>query len=613
MRRIMSVSLSLALALSIAASTAVTSYAAGDSLNNVVSLMSEGEAQGGSESGETNKPPVLPACNLKDTTYSSNIVSISLSETVGLKLEYALIDIGSSLTDSSWTAIGYNTLSVTNEGSYYFYYRVTDETTGLTTTSNRYTIYLDRTAPSSPTIDWEVNEDDQCVYVGFRTVSDNGSPIEHIYYKIDGNGSWKEYREPFKLTTEGEYEIEAYQVDACGNESSIARRWVEVDYADFLALPKVEANKKSPVNDSITFKLKNYNSNFDYYYKFTTPDSKGGNIEWKKLSRNTSMTISDEGEWDLRILVEYGKDSVTGKVATAVIDKVRPEVYEGDIDVKNNSRYVTISIGAYDQVSGDDLEYSFDAGNTWQSSDSKTFRSEDLMRVGDIQVRDEAGNISYLPYGFTVYKDGNNYRAESNRQYYTQKNIEFDEYARKNGYVAGIGNNLFSPDSHITRAQLATMIYRVVDFKGSPTQTPNYRDVDESHWAYSYIMAVQAYDIIDTSSSKFEPEKEVTRAEMAYAINQILDLEFIDENYNTFRDTAGNKYEDEIVRASAVGIMGGYGDGIFGPNDSLTRAQVVTVFNRLIDMYDTADSNGKTYTDVPVTHWAYENIFKASI
>ena len=179
--------------------------------------------------------------------------------------------------------------------------------------------------------------------------------------------------------------------------------------------------------------------------------------------------------------------------------------------------------------------------------------------------------------------------------------------------MAGIGNNLFSPDSRITRAQLATMIYRVVDFKGSPTQTPNYRDVDESHWAYSYIMAVQAYDIIDTSSSKFEPEKEVTRAEMAYAINQILDLEFIDENYNTFRDTAGNKYEDEIARASAVGIMGGYGDGIFGPNDSLTRAQVVTVFNRLIDMYDTADSNGKTYTDVPVTHWAYENIFKASI
>ena len=174
MRRIISVSLSLALALSIAASTAVTSYAAGDSLNNVVSLMSEGEAQGSSESGETNKPPVLPACNLKDTTYSSNIVSISLSETVGLKLEYALIDIGSSLTDSSWTAIGYNTLSVTNEGSYYFYYRVTDETTGLTTTSNRYTIYLDRTAPTSPTIDWEVNEDDQCVYVGFRTVSDDG-------------------------------------------------------------------------------------------------------------------------------------------------------------------------------------------------------------------------------------------------------------------------------------------------------------------------------------------------------------------------------------------------------------------------------------------------------
>ena len=56
------------------------------------------------------------------------------------------------------------------------------------------------------------------------------------------------------------------------------------------------------------------------------------------------MTISDEGEWDLRILVEYGKDSVTGKVATAVIDKVRPEVYEGDIDVKKNSRYVTLSL-----------------------------------------------------------------------------------------------------------------------------------------------------------------------------------------------------------------------------------------------------------------------------
>lgn len=607
MKRIICSTLSLAMLLA--------SLATGTALASSIS-----SGDGGSSSPNTPvvtpevpKAPSLPSCSLRDTTYSTGQVNITIGSTTDLKLEYVLKNIDSSVQESDWKTADSNEIQIRNEGSYQFYYRVTDEETNLTSVSKQYTIYFDRTSPKAPTFDYENNTNDQCVYVTIKPKYDAGSPIESVYYKINGNSRWYEYKSPIELTTEGEYLIEAYAVDACGNTGPTSKYTVEVDYANLIGIPSVTKTGTSPSNSQISYKIDNYKSHYTYYYQFVKHGAKVNSSNWVEMSRNTAMSISDHGEWDLYIKVEYEKDSVSGKVATCIIDKKAPSISKVSCEKSNNnSTAVNVVIEAEDEFTSK-LKYSFDNGKNWQSSNSKTFRSETVLQVCDIQVKDEVGNIAYLTHGINIYKQDNKYYGEVCYTYRTAENFEFNQYARENGYVVGIGNDKFMPDRQITRAELATMLYRVLDLPKTGGSEVSYRDVDKSFWAYEYINEIQRFGLIDCSSRTFEPNKIVTRQEAAYAISQILDLK--DKNFtaNNFTDSINSKYVESVNAVNELGLMVGYGNGIFGATDALTRAQVVTILNKLIDISSTAITNGKTYTDVPTSHWAYSSIAEASI
>lgn len=572
----------------------------------------------GSENTDTPEPaptpvaPTLPSCSLSKKTLTTEAIDIEIEDAGSLKLEYALVSVDSRLSNSSWKTLSGNTVSVTKSGSYDFYYRVTDEDTGLSTTSSKYTIYYDTKAPKAPTINSEKSASDQCVYVTLSVSDDDGSPIEGVWYRID-KGSWKAYRGSIDLDYEGEFDIEAYCIDECGNESSVSKKTIKVSFKDLIALPSVRRLDSSPSADSIRYRLSDYNSIYDYEYKFTSKGSKSGNNDWERCTGSTYMEIDEPGNWDLYIKVEYDGKSINGKVASCVIDRTPPEVYEvTKSNSGSSSKTITLSVDAKDEVSGRELKYSFDNGDHWQSGKTKTFKESTTLKIGDIQVKDECGNIAYAPYAYQIDIGSSTASYKRIQAYYTKDKMNIDSTAVNIGYVTGIGDGKFAPDNKIRRCELATILNRVIDFSGNSTAVIRYSDVDTSNWAYQSIINVQRYDLIKTEDAFFYPNKEVTRGELAHALCQFIDLDGVNPGECKLTDISKSEFESDIIKIYTTGLMEGYGNNKFGPNDILTRAQVVAVINRIINISDSAAQYGKQFTDVPKTHWAYEDILRAS-
>lgn len=556
--------------------------------------------------------PTLPSCSLDRKTLTTEAIDIEIGGTGSLNLEYALVSVDSRLSNSNWKSTNSNIITVSKTGSYDFYYRVTDTDSGLTTTSNKYTIYFDTKAPRAPVISTEKSASDQCIYVEIEVKEDDGSPIKETWYRID-KGNWKEYRGRIALDDEDTFDIETYCIDECGNESSITKKSVSVSFKDLIALPTVRKLDSSPSADSIRFRLSDYNSIYDYEYKFTSKGSKSGNNDWERCTGSTYMEIDEPGDWDLYIKVEYDNKTINGKVASCVIDRTPPEVYEvTKSNTGSSSKSITLSVDAKDAVSGKELRYSFDNGSHWQSGKTKTFKESTTLKIGDIQVKDECGNIAYAPYAYQIDIGSSNASYKRIQAYYTKDKMNIDSTAVNVGYVSGIGNGLFAPDNKIKRSELATILNRVIDFSGNSTAVIRYSDVDTSNWAYQSIINVQRYDLIKTEDAFFYPNKEVTRGELAHALCQFIDLDGVNPGECSLSDIAKSEFKDDIVKIYTTGLMEGYGNNKFGPNDILTRAQVVAVINRIINISDSAAQYGKQFTDVPQSHWAYNDILKAS-
>ena len=115
----------------------------------------------------------------------------------------------------------------------------------------------------------------------------------------------------------------------------------------------------------------------------------------------------------------------------------------------------------------------------------------------------------------------------------------------------------------------------------------------------------------------FKPNKSITRAEFAViASKYIKDPKATDE---TFSDVPMNHWaKDAIVKVKAEGLISGYPDGTFKPDAPITRAEAVSIVNRMFDRV--ADGEFvrehrfeiKSFKDLVENHWAYYKIFEAT-
>lgn len=176
-------------------------------------------------------------------------------------------------------------------------------------------------------------------------------------------------------------------------------------------------------------------------------------------------------------------------------------------------------------------------------------------------------------------------------------------------YIQGYTDGSFGPERSITRAEMATILTRVSD-KAEKQADKVYTDVSMDHWASDAIANVTKAGLMQGyPDGSFQPERTMTRAEMAKIV--ALMLTTTPSANGSFSDISGHWAQSAIELAKAAGILNGYKDGTFRPDQSLTRAETVAMISKLLGRAPLSDA-APTWSDVPQDHWAYGYIQEAS-
>ena len=240
--------------------------------------------------------------------------------------------------------------------------------------------------------------------------------------------------------------------------------------------------------------------------------------------------------------------------------------------VTANRRYaergdtVTITVKPDDGFKLDDLTVTDKNGNELKLTDKGNGKYTFTMPAGKVTV-----SATFAPE-----KTAADYFADvPANSYYADAVL----WAAKNGITGGIGNGLFGPNQPCTRAQIVTFLWRAAG-SPEPKSMSSFSDVSaDSYYAKAVAWAVENGITTGTGDGKFSPDATCTRAQsvtfLFRAIGKLVDskAEFSDVLTDSY-------YANAVAWAVENGVTNGIGDGLFGPDNSCTRAQIVTFLFR---------------------------------
>lgn len=185
-----------------------------------------------------------------------------------------------------------------------------------------------------------------------------------------------------------------------------------------------------------------------------------------------------------------------------------------------------------------------------------------------------------------------------------------------NGYEED-GIWLFKPDNTITRAEVATILSVLNKDFDEDVQYPNtFADVGKNIWYANYVnFAVEKGYISGYEDNTCRPDNMITRAEFAAILARYIDISPI-EGEDKFSDI-GHLYwcRQQLNALADMGIISGYDSGIFLPDNHITRAEAVTMFNRALGREMTEEILTRItcpFDDITSSHWAYNDVLLAS-
>ena len=188
-----------------------------------------------------------------------------------------------------------------------------------------------------------------------------------------------------------------------------------------------------------------------------------------------------------------------------------------------------------------------------------------------------------------------------------------DHYA----YIVGYEDGSVQPEGDITRAEVATIFFRLLTDESRNeywSQTNPYSDVSADDWFNNAVSTLTNAGVLDGyEDGTFKPNGNITRAEFATITARFFEATYDGENL--FPDIEGHWAQDYINEAANAGIVNGYEDGTFRPQQYITRAEAVTMVNRTIERHPDADhllDDMIVWPDNPETAWYYEQIQEAT-
>lgn len=191
------------------------------------------------------------------------------------------------------------------------------------------------------------------------------------------------------------------------------------------------------------------------------------------------------------------------------------------------------------------------------------------------------------------------------------------ETVEHNAYLLGYGNGEFGPNNNMTRAEAAQMFYNLLREK-NVTVTVKFTDVSDDAWYATAVNTLASLGILKgVGEDKYDPTRAISRAEFAAIATRFAKVNL--EGSTPFDDVSdADWYYNAVLTAVNYGWINGYGDNTFRPYNTVTRAEVTTIVNRMLarraDKDFVADhiNNMRTFNDVDSSFWAYHYIMEAT-
>ncbi|MDO5725917.1 MAG: S-layer homology domain-containing protein, partial [Tissierellia bacterium] len=225
------------------------------------------------------------------------------------------------------------------------------------------------------------------------------------------------------------------------------------------------------------------------------------------------------------------------------------------------------------------------------------------------------------PSNFPIYPPINAGALWGPDQFLPNENIALNKeyhYA----YMFGYPQMDFRPDIPMTRAEVAVLFTRLSVETGDPGESATeYSDVSQGSWYSDAVNYLSKKGIIKGyKDNTFRPNNFVTRAEFAAIASRY--ERYSGGNAKLFPDVDPNHWAvKDIINATTAGWINGYPDGTFKPNKSISRAEVVTIVNKMLNRYGDhefivnhiLDEEMRDFTDLKdANYWAYNAIMEAT-
>ena len=153
-------------------------------------------------------------------------------------------------------------------------------------------------------------------------------------------------------------------------------------------------------------------------------------------------------------------------------------------------------------------------------------------------------------------------------------------------YIMGYKDGTIRPNNNITRAEVATIFFRLLTDESREyywKETNDFKDIPDTYWACPAISTLTNAGILKGfEDGNFRPNEPVTRAQMAAIIARFANLS---EGTVSFSDIEGHWAQKSIELAAGNGWINGYSDGTFRPNEKITRAATMAMINRVLDRH----------------------------
>ena len=406
----------------------------------------------------------------------------------------------------------------------------------------------------------------------------------------------------------------------------------DVEYLNVYCNSETPSNSKSSVSvDSIEVEkgdsLYFYVYLGDYADKATlTLDNSCASLSTSTLYNSAQVKITGRtiGEAELKVSFDDGTRfyipvEVTGEnylAGTAEIDNdvlVIGESANIEIFMGTNNSSATITVDSPKKFTLDVANYSEYRQSYTIYSNKKTtvnvkVTAKDLVDESYITVKFPEGktykfmlNVIDLELTEGVDKYGANFVLN--------KDISTNKSVLNTGYIAGYTDGTFGPLNNITRQEFGVILSRILNYNGQVDSADYLYDVTAT-WSKDAIAELVAMGVVSRDEA-FRPTDYITRYEVAEMLYNVVDLSDYATTCLLSDINSSTLIGRKIAQCYNAGLIAGYSDGTFGGANNITRAEAVTLINRIF--YKDINTNKvNIFPDVSESYWAYAHILKAT-